>query len=125
MKELQRKQRMKQLVYSWPALVLAAIVTFFIIKGAVGIMIIERGSANRVTNLEKEAEALALRESELKSEIAKLRTDDGIVEEIKEKFSVTRDGEHVAIIVNERNGATTTENSIIWYKKLWNAMIGK
>lgn len=123
MEELQRKHRIKQLLYSWPSLILIAIITFFLVKGAVGIMRIERESAGRVRELEADSKALALREEKLTQDINKLRTEAGIIEEIKEKFSVTREGEYVAIIVDERNKATSTDGTgISWIKRLWNAI---
>ena len=86
-------------------------------------MLIERESAHKVTNLEKEALSLALREKKLEEDINKLRTEVGIIEEIKQKFSVTREGEHVAIIVNERSKATSSATSTIeWFKESWQSI---
>ncbi|MDO8565284.1 MAG: septum formation initiator family protein [bacterium] len=125
MKELQRRQYIKRLVYSWPALVLLVLVAFFLAKGAVGMIAKERQSAGRVAELDAKATALALREQSLEAGIAKLGTEEGILEEIKDKFSVTREGEYVAIIVDEKSKDKSAENKEIWYKKLWNAIIGK
>lgn len=126
LKELEQKQKIKRVVYSWPSLVVMALVTVLLVKGAAGIMTIERDSAGRVEVLESQSEALVMRESDLKAEIERLKTDEGIVEEIKDKFSVTREGEFVAIIVDERTKATTTpKENKIWYKKFWGAIMRK
>ena len=86
-------------------------------------MLIERESAHKVSNLEKEALALALREKKLEEEVNNLRTQEGIIEEIKQKFSVTREGEHVAIIVNERVKATSSATSTSeWFKGSWQSI---
>jgi cell division protein FtsB len=111
MKELQRKQRMRRILYSWPSLVLAAVITFFLVKGATGVMLKERKSAERVRNLESQAKELESRQGELESSIARLQTEDGILEEIREKFSVSREGEYVAIIVDEKKATTTVEQT--------------
>ena len=125
-KELERRQNIKRLVYSYPSLFLLAIITFFLVKGAFGIMTIERESAGRVRDLEGQSAALALREAELKAEIERLKTDEGIIEAIKGKFSATREGEYVAIIVDERTKATTTEEEgNAWWERLWNAIIAR
>lgn len=122
-KELEKRQRMRRLVYSWPSLLLLGLVTGLLVKGAAGILIIERENAHRVEVLESQNEALALREEGLNGEIERLKTDEGRIETIKEKFSATRDGEYVAIIVDERKKPTTTEeNPEIWYRKMWNAI---
>lgn len=123
-KELERRQKLRRIIYSWPSLTLVAVVTFFLIKGAVGILSIERESAGKVKTLEAQSEALALRERTLKAEMERLQTDEGKVEAIKEKFSAVREGEFVAIIVDERHKATTTDKKgEVWYRKFWNAII--
>ena len=124
MKELRRKQRMKELLYSWPALILMVVLVFFLIKGSAEVMVKERESAKRVENLEKETEALSAREAELRDGIARLQTEEGIVEEIREKFSVAREGEYVAIIVDEKANASSTESTEgSWYKKILGAIM--
>jgi cell division protein FtsB len=114
---------MKQLVYSWPTILLVAVITFFFAKGAVGVMLKERESAERVAKLEAQASAMEAREALLKEGIARLQTDEGVREEIKEKFSVTEEGEYVAIIVDERLPEPSEAEALPWYKKLWNAII--
>ncbi|OHA91923.1 MAG: hypothetical protein A3J09_00225 [Candidatus Zambryskibacteria bacterium RIFCSPLOWO2_02_FULL_51_21] len=124
MKELRQRQRVKELLYSWPALVLAAILAFFLVKGAAGLMFKERESARLLANLESEAKESEAREVKLREGIARLQTETGIVEAIREKFSVTREGEHLAIIVDERAGTSTSagENGS-WYKRFLDAIM--
>lgn len=115
---------MKELLYSWPALILMVVLVFFLIKGSAEVMVKERESAKRVENLEKETEALSAREAELRDGIARLQTEEGIVEEIREKFSVAREGEYVAIIVDEKANASSTESTEgSWYKKIMGAIM--
>lgn len=111
---------MKQILYSWVSLGLLVVATFFLVKGAFGIMTIERESAARVEELESQAAALALREGELELEIERLKTPEGVIEAIKDKFSVTREGEYVAIIVDERSRASSSETEDErWFQGLW------
>src|SRR3990167_7076873 len=83
MKELQRKQRIRRIVYSIPSLIILSIVAFFFTKGAVKIVDKELESSARVRDLEAEAITLMLREQELKKDIARLETEEGIKEKIK------------------------------------------
>ena len=112
MQELQRKQKLRQLVYSIPSLILLIILTFFLAKGALGVLGKERESASRVKTLEAKAVTVIDRKHELEEGIKNLQTDEGIVAEIKAKFSVMREGEHVAIIVDERGKASSTEAAL-------------
>lgn len=109
MKELQRRQKIRQILYSWPSIVVMALIAFFLIKGAFGVMVKERESARRVDDLEAKFGELNTRETELNEDISRLGTERGVEEEIRDKFSVTREGEFVAIIVDERRKATNTE----------------
>jgi cell division protein FtsB len=119
-KELRQRQRLRRFLYSWLSLGVLAITTFFLVKGAFGIITIERESAARVRDLESEAAVLALREEELKDEIERLKTPEGVIDAIKDKFSVTREGEYVAIIVDERMRASSTEKETDdWFESLW------
>lgn len=119
-KELRQRQRMRRLLYSWLSLGAIAIITFFLVKGAFGVIKIERESAARVRELKEQAAVLALREEELLREVERLQTPEGVIEAIKDKFSATREGEYVAIIVDERSKATSSakkENN--WLGNLW------
>lgn len=127
MKELQQKQKIRRALYSLPSLVIMLFVAGVLIKGAWGVMVMERESAAMVRDLEAQAVALGSREAELEGNIERLRTPAGVEEEIRDKFSVAREGEFVAIIVDEKERASTTEKTtgeIIWgwwnvFKGLW------
>ncbi len=88
-----------------------ALFTFLLAKGAVGVMIKERGSAQRVASLETKSLELEKREVELVSEIKRLETPEGVEKEIREKYNVAQEGEYMAIIVDERKKATTTDKT--------------
>ena len=90
MKELQKKQKIRRIIYSFPSLIVFAVVAFFLVKGAVKVMDKEWESSERVKDLEAKAVTLILRERELRDGISRLETEDGVKEEIKERFNVTQ-----------------------------------
>lgn len=125
MRELQRKQKLRRILYSFPSLIILLVITFFLAKGAIGVIGKSLESYQRSKNLEEKAEALAVREQELKEGIARLQTEEGVKNEIKERFSVTQEGEYVAVLVDDRRLASSTDGSdLSWYKKLWIAIMG-
>ena len=125
MRELQRKQKMRQRLYSLPSLIGLFIIAVLLAKGAVGVINKERESALRSRELEEKATTLVQREEELKEGIARLETEEGIQEEIKERFSVIQEGEFVAVIVDDRRATSSDDDSgKAWYKKLWSAIMG-
>ena len=124
MKELQRKQRIRRIIYSIPSLIIISIIAFFLAKGALGVMDKKWTSSERSRNLEEKMAALVLREQELREGVARLQTEEGIKDEIREKFSVTQQGEHVAVIVADREVSGSVDNSAWpWYKKFWSAIM--
>lgn len=125
MRELQKKQKIRRMLYSYPSLIIVFIIAVLLARGAIGIIAKEQESARMLANLEEKAASLASREQELEEGVARLQTEDGVRDEIRERFSVIEEGEHVAIIVDERRVATMTEEvKLPWYKRLWSAIIG-
>ena len=125
MRELQRKQRIRRTIYSIPSIIILSIIAFFLVRGALGVMGKEWESSGRSKDLEKKAAALVLREQELREGVRRLETEEGIKDEIREKFSVTEEGELVAVIIDDRGASSSTDSSTLpWYKKLWLAIMG-
>jgi len=126
MKELQQKQRIKRRIYSTPALVIFLIVIIFVVRGTYGVVMKDRESALSVANLKAKIATLSDRETQLKTEIARLGTDEGKDTLIKEKFSVSKAGEHVAVIVDEPN-ATSSSSAVRsepnWLERLWRGFL--
>ncbi|MDB5254279.1 MAG: hypothetical protein JWL80_345, partial [Parcubacteria group bacterium] len=125
MRELQDKQRTKERLYSIPVLVVLGIVVAFLLRGTYQVIRKDITSANSVKEMEAKAAQLADRQEQLKKNIDKLSTDDGIDAEIKDKFSVSKPGEHVAIIVDEKAVvSTTTPEKPNLFKRMWNKVRG-
>lgn len=124
MRELQQKQRFKRKIYSLPSLVILLILVGFSVRGTWEILDKKRESEQYVRELKAESEDLALRQKNLESDINYLETEEGIDEEIKERFNVSRAGEQVVIIVDPKPLPNSgEEKEKIWYKRMWNAII--
>lgn len=112
-------------MYSIPSLAVMALVSFFLVKGVVGVVEKERESGARSKGIAEQAAAMALREQGLKEGISRLQTEEGKKDEIKARFSVTQAGERVAVIVDDRKTSSSTDDSALpWYKRFWNAIMG-
>lgn len=119
MKELQQRQQLKKRLYSLPALVFLVFATLLILRGTYVVIQKERESARMVKELQAKVSSLSERQEELKNNISKLETDEGIDAEIKERFSVSRPGEHVVVLVDQDTPeATSTPHKEPWYK-IW------
>jgi cell division protein FtsB len=124
MRELQQKQRMKRRLYSTPALVLLAFITFLFVRGTYVVLEKKSESARSVELLEAKAVALRQKQVELTDNIESLKTAEGIEKEVKEKYNVAKEGERVVILVDRE--ATTTDNTAVskpWWQKAWSAIM--
>lgn len=126
MRELEKKQRLRKRLYSIPSLIGMLLVTFVLGKAAYsGLGRLEESQAYKET-LEAQVANLAQREAELTRNIEDLQTEEGLRREIKEKFSVSEEGEYMAVIVDARNISTTTSGEKKgWFARIWSAIIGK
>ena len=124
MRELREKQKLKRRLYSTPILAALLVLTIVLIRGAAGVFLKERESARGVVALEAKVVDLEANKTRLEGEIARLKTTEGVNEEIKNKFNVAEPGEHVAIIIDRRGQASETPTSTApWYKRIWDAII--
>lgn len=119
MRELQQKQKIKQRLYSLPVILVLAVLTVLIMKGSYAVVKKKQESYVYVADLQTKVQNLFERETELKSDIERLKTDEGIDSEIKKKYSVAKEGEFVVVIVDPKEtepeiSSTTTP----WYKRM-------
>jgi cell division protein FtsB len=86
-------------------------------------------SNQRLQQSENEIARLQERKLELTSKVDKLSTGEGVESEIRSKYMAVKEGESIAVIIDdsEKNNykdnmiSTTTDS---WYKKVWKWMIG-
>lgn len=111
MLDFQKKKRIRKVIYSPITLILLAILFISLLKG---VWNVKKKSEFSLSNLEKERielQKLVTREQNLASSIDYLKTEQGIESEIRTKFRVARDGEMVAIIIDDRGSTSTSSTS--------------
>ena len=125
MQELRQRQKIKRRLYSTPSLIFFTIIALLLIRGTFGVVEKELESSSKMNALNASKQSLVSRQAELKSSIDSIQTDAGIEKEIKEKFNVSKTGEHVVVIVDPKPIASSSiPNLTPWYKKLWNSIMG-
>lgn len=123
MRELERRHKLKSRLYSLPVLIILLVITILCGKWAYSGVSKWQESEALKTNLESKAAILTQRQVELERNIAKLQTPEGLYEEIKRKFSVSEEGEHMAVIIDARYVASTTESKDEgWLDQWWDTM---
>ncbi|MDO8575653.1 MAG: septum formation initiator family protein [bacterium] len=101
MREFQKKQRVKKIMYSPFVIFALLIVAFFTVKGAWNAYLKVDISSEALSRTEAKSKSLKTQESFLKDQIKLLNTDEGIEAEIREKFRAVKPGEELNVIVDE------------------------
>jgi len=93
------KRKMRNIVYSKPALVLLGIIMLAFVYSVYGA--IQKERETRVVREQRESVLNELHEREevLQKEIDRLNTEKGVESEIRSKFEVAKEGEEVIVIV--------------------------
>jgi cell division protein FtsB len=110
MREFQAKNKIRNILYSRWMVVVLFILTLFLGRATWSVYVKEQESRANAALAHKELERLVERQNVLNAEIQRLSTDEGIEEEIRSKFSVSKEGEHFFVIVDE-DKATTTDDA--------------
>lgn len=118
--EFQKKKKIRKILYSPFILIILVIVLLFLIKGS---WTVHKKALLSKQNLEKERlelQKLIENEKNLASSIEYLKTDQGIESEIRSKFRAVKDGEKIAVIIDDEvsttSSTTTVEQQNLWYR---------
>jgi cell division protein FtsB len=99
MLEFQRKRKTYKILYSYFSIVVLLLVIFFLSKAVFGLYGKAQASIDARKKSEHEYKELSARYDYVKGEIGRLRTQEGIEEEVREKFSVVKPGEKLIVLV--------------------------
>ncbi|MDO8564810.1 MAG: septum formation initiator family protein [bacterium] len=102
MKEFQRKRTIRRVLYSRVSLLGALILVVLAGRATWGMYEKERESRRQFDRAQEELAALEAREKELTGRITRLDTPEGVEAEIREQFPVTKPGERMVVIVEEK-----------------------
>ena len=103
MRALRNSQRLKRIFYSGPALLLLLMLAFLVLRATWSAYQKETASVAALKETENEWQRLNERNLKLTGSIKRLQTPRGLEEEIREKFSVAREGEKMAVVVGGDN----------------------
>src|SRR3989344_4249502 len=103
MRNFQKKRGFRNIMHSKPVLAILGVLVLFFAWGVIGFMgKMEITRQNRKVAENKIAE-LEERKEKLSSEIAKLKTESGVEESIREKFGLAKEGEGLIVVVEDKN----------------------
>lgn len=121
MRDFQQKRQIRKLMYSPRVAFILLLIFVFLARGAWGAYTKERESRLNLKKIEQDYEKSLEREKFLLGEIERLNTEEGLEEEIREKFSVTKPGEEVVLVVESEESSS---NEIIEEEGFWSRFFG-
>ena len=118
MKEFYTKRKVKRILYSKFSILLLVGIFFLIAKAGFHLYEKERESASNLRNAKQELGRLKDRQGVLTDEIRRLSTPIGVEQEIREKFKVAKEGEHMIIIVGDEEKIEPPQEDVSFYKRI-------
>jgi len=103
------------------ALIVAIIVFGFLAKAAWNIHAKASTSSQKLSEEQAQLSKLQANQDELSSKVAYLSTDQGMEAEMRSKFKAVKEGEQVAVIVDDQTAAVavaTSTPSVGWWGRL-------
>lgn len=99
---------MRRTLYAKPTIFVLAVVLFFAVHAAWGMYEKSREASQKRDKATAELVELKQREKSLTEDVARLSTDRGVEDEIRNRFMVAKDGEKVMIITSPPDGDVHT-----------------
>lgn len=126
MNEFKQKRRPLKFYYSNVLIFFLFIILVLVAKGVWNIYIKERLAIADKIERGEDLASLKSRQVFLENELNRLKTENGVEREIREKFNVKKDGENVAVIVyaTATDDGLDKESSIMdnltsWFKSIF------
>lgn len=111
MHEFKRKRSIDRIIYSPVVLIVLTVILGFSIRATWAVYEKEQTSRDALALSQRELDKVATREQTLNQAIAYLSTPQGVETEIRKKFRVVKDGEEVAVILDDVSGTVVASSS--------------
>lgn len=113
MLESKEKKKIRKFLYSPLTLIFLGLILMVLVRAGWGVYHKERVSKENLERQKVELEKLALREENLAQSINYLKSEEGVEAEIRSKFRLAKEGESVAVIIDNEAPTTTTSQATI------------
>lgn len=107
MREFQEKRKIRKVLTVWPIVAAAGIAALWFFSAAVKEYFILRAAEDRRLAIETELSAVRNKIGLKEGEIAELASDHGLEKIIRERFNVSKPGEEVIVIVDDKSASGT------------------
>ncbi|MDE2399736.1 MAG: septum formation initiator family protein [Patescibacteria group bacterium] len=125
MRDFQQKKRWRSVVESWPVLTILGILLLLFAWGIIGLWSKMQITAENKKIAENQLKELKEKQAIFSADVAKLNSQSGMEETIRERFPVVKEGEGLIVVVDDKNKteAPKTETggffSFLYFWKGW------
>jgi len=123
MRELEKRRQPIRILFLRLLLMVLLLVTVLLIRGVWNIYQKERETYTNRSQAEQELRELEEREMTLRTEIAHLRSPQGVEESLREQFDVAKAGEGVIVLVDNNPTPEAEEGMDLRYLSTWKRLI--
>ena len=102
MQEFIKKKKKKNIIYSWPVLVILFLILGYSIKANLNIYEKVKKSEQKKEISENQLQELKNRQVQIEKDVQRLNSNIGQEEELRNRFNLVKDQEKVFIIVDEK-----------------------
>lgn len=106
--DFQKKKKIKNILHSPVFIIILFVFLIILIRAIFSVYQKQNMSAINLNKERMEYEKMNQRKEKLVSSIEYLKTDDGVESEIRTKFRLIKQGESIAVIVNDDSTTTST-----------------
>lgn len=123
MKNFQEKKGLRHLIHSWPVLILLGIALLFFAFAVFRFLVKMQETSKNKKIAEMKVSELQKTKEELSLDIESLKTEQGLEENIREKFGLVKEGEELIIVVDSKENADLNEETQPnWFVSLFNKL---
>ena len=117
MKDFQQRKKVRKMIGSRAVFIVLVVVTVFLIRGAYGVFQKERETSRDLVKAKQSLAVADARQQELSASIETLNTPQGLEKEIRDRFSVSKSGEEIVLVVDPKEEAKPVlEEKSVWQK---------
>ena len=124
--QVNNKKTYKKIIYSPFTLFLIFVVLLILLRALWGVYKKEQTSEQYLEQEQQQLTSITSRQKELAQSVDYLKTDAGVEAEIRSKFRVVRDGESIAVLIDNdasttpKTATTTVQKS--WWRSFWDSV---
>ena len=123
MREFQQKRKMRNMIYSPLSLFALLLLLAFFGKATWNVYQKYSSSMEKKDRTAAEYQAMQDRHNALVASVARLKTDEGVEQEIREKYRMAKDGEQLLIIVDQEKPTPPLPEKT-FFQSMWQKVKG-